>query len=66
MCVLCMCRVADKLPQGPWQTDCAPASVGEFWFNDWIAEYLRDCKGDCKNIEASPGYGPQFMMCSHC
>lgn len=27
--------------------------MGEFWYNDWIAEYLRDCKGDCKHIQAS-------------
>ena len=52
-CALSCCRVADTLPGGPWHTDCRPASVGEFWYNDWIADYLRDCKGDCEHIQAS-------------
>lgn len=34
--------------------DCSPASIGEFWYNEWIAQYLSDtCKDDCKHIQAS-------------
>lgn len=52
--VLLLRRYARELEGGPWQTECAPASVGEFWFNDWMRSYLADtCKGDCSHVQAS-------------
>ena len=46
-------RIPDDLV-GKFQTECQPADVGEFWYDDYARGLLNStCKGDCKRIQVS-------------
>lgn len=46
------CRVESFV--GDWQVECQPASVGEFWYDDFVRGVLNSTCGDaCKSIKVS-------------
>ena len=40
-CVNGVCRIEYQLPGGPWRYGCEPASVGEFWHDDYLTSLLQ-------------------------
>ena len=35
------CRIENRFAGGPWRYYCDPATVGEFWYDDYIKNQLQ-------------------------
>ena len=47
------CRIPTDL-NGQHQTECQPASVGEFWYDEFVRGLLNStCKEECSKIQVS-------------
>lgn len=52
--MLCIARSVGGLVGGNFQYGCQPASVGEFWYDDFMRDLILDeCGDDCKHVKVS-------------
>ena len=50
--VLCTACSVGGIVGGNFQHGCQPASVGEFWYDDFMRDlFQNECKDDCKHVK---------------